>query len=489
MAYDFKTEPYRHQREALNVCKAWLAPEFFWRMDMGTGKTKVAIDNAGALFERGKIRGLFVVAPNTVCRNWAGVEIPAHLPDRIARQVLVWRPKADQRAQWRDDWAALKQPCDYRTSDAPRLAVFVMNHEALATVQGVAYAQTFLLSHPCLFVFDESTAIKNPQAKRTKAALKLAKLAPYRRAMSGLPVVKNPLDLWSQCEFLQHGILGDTSFYSFRARYCQLAPVWGVKGAVEILGYRDLGKLRDVLNSFSFAVTKEECLDLPPKVYTKRYVPLTDEQARIYKQMAADFEVFIGSGEATAPNVLVRLLRMQQILCGYLPLDDGKIEEIPSLRLHTLIEAFRDTDAKAIVWAPFRRDVERIASKLATEFRTKVAQLHGDVSADGRAANIHEFQNNPDVRFIVGTPQTGGVGVTLTAATVVVYYANTWDLGIRAQSEDRAHRIGQKSAVTYIDLVAPDTIDETILDALRAKRSLAEAVTGSAREAGRRGWL
>lgn len=477
MAYEFKTTPFTHQREALNTKRAWLSDAFFWRMEMGTGKTKVALDNAGALFERDLIDGLLVVAPKTVCRNWTGIEIPAHLPDRIERTVLLWKPKSARPAAWKDKVAGLHK--------APGLAVYVVNVEALAFPDGRKDIEAFLRARRVLWVIDESTTIKNPQAKRTKAALKLAPLAPYRRIMSGHPITRDPLDLWGQCEFLRHGILGDTSFWSFRARYAILRELRiGGRSFQKVEGFRGLDQLRQILASFSYAVTKAECLDLPPKVYAVRHVDMTPEQKRVYTSMRDQFEAEVVQGSAcTATNILARIMRLQQILSGYLPTDDGKAHEIPTNRLSALLEVLDEAEGKAIVWAPFRRDVERVRAAIAEVYgKGSVVVLHGDVSADDRATAIKAFQEHPEVRYIVGTPHTGGIGVTLTAASCVVYYANTWDLGIRAQSEDRAHRIGQRSTVTYVDLVTPTTVDETILQALRSKRTLAEMVTATTPE-------
>ena len=468
--YEYKTKPYQHQVDALR--RSWREPAWAYLMEMGTGKSKVVIDNVAGLYEHGEVDALLVVAPKTVCRNWSTLEIPTHLPDRIPRHVTLWVPASEQRGAWEVSWD--------RLLSFQGLAVFVVNVDALVTKAGADAVEKFLRRRRVYWAVDESNTIKNPRAKRTKVALKLAPLAKYRRILTGTPVTKDPLDLWGQAEFLRHGILGDTSFWSFRARYAVLREQRiGGRAFMSVEGFRNLDGLNRILAGFSTRVLKSECLTLPEKLYTIRHVAMTPEQKSVYTAMRKDFIADVASGSITAQNVLTRILRLQQILCGAVPTDDGKVQEIPSGRLEALLDVIDETgDAKSIVWAPFRRDVARIATALeAAHGRGTTRQLHGDVSPEERADAVHAFQTDKKVRFIVGTQQTGGVGITLTAATCVVYFANTWDLGIREQSEARAHRIGQRFAVTYVDLVTPDTVDSAILDALKSKRTLAEAVT------------
>jgi SNF2 family DNA or RNA helicase len=474
--YEPKTTPYAHQREALLYRDAWQQPEFAWLMEMGTGKSKVALDNLGILAERGLVNGALIVAPKTVCRNWTEREIPTHLPDRLRARVILWRPPSDATIAW-------KHALQYMHQRIDGIAVLVMNIEALSHKAGVTAASNFLRARRALFIVDESTTIKERSAKRTRNVLAIAALAKYRRIMSGMPVTRDPLDLWSQFEFLRPGILGDKSFLSFRARYAHVRRRVLASGRQfdEVLGFHDLDTLAGIVGQFSYRCTKADCLDLPPKVYTRREVGMDEGQRKVYDALKEDFFATTESGEVSVPIILTKLLRLHQVTCGWVPLDSGGVEALSSLRLDALLEVLREAAGKVIIWASYRHDLVRIAALVENEFgKDSVRLLHGDVSAADRARYVVEFQD-PDspVRFIAGTPQTGGVGITLTAASTVVYYSNSWNLEARAQSEDRAHRIGQRSAVTYVDLVVPDTIDETILKALREKRHLAALASTS----------
>ena len=235
------------------------------------------------------------------------------------------------------------------------------------------------------------------------------------------------------------------------------------------------------LDLFSNRILKEDCLDLPPKVYIRRDVQLTPEQNSLYIQMKKLALAKLENGElATTSSVLTQIMRLQQICCGFLQPDEGPIEYLPNNRLNELLDITEELQGKAIIWASYTHDIQQISSSLRDRFGPEsVATYYGATPQDERQEIVNTFQDkNSPMRFFVGQPRTGGYGITLTAANTMIYYSNSYDLEIRLQSEDRAHRIGQKNKVTYIDLVSPDTIDEKILQALRNKIDLAGQVLG-----------
>ena len=329
-------------------------------------------------------------------------------------------------------------------------------------------------------IVDESTTIKNRKAQRTKNLMTLTKYSRYRRILTGSPVTKSPMDLFSQCNFLDERALGYNSYFAFQSRYAVVQKrVMGARSFQEITGYRRLDELNEKLFEFSTRVLKEECLDLPEKVYIKREVELTDEQAKVYNQMKKLALAQMEGGDlATTESVLTQIMRLQQICCGFFQPDVGKIQPLKNNRLNELMSITDELQGKAIIWASYTHDIQQIADTLRDRFGPdSVALYYGETPQDKRQEIVERFQdvNNP-LRFFVGQPRTGGYGITLTAANTVIYYSNSYDLEIRLQSEDRAHRIGQKNIVTYIDLVSPDTIDEKVLGALRQKINLAEQV-------------
>lgn len=474
LKYDYKTAPYAHQKDVLE--KSWNSEYWGLFMEMGTGKTKVAIDNMATLYLAGKLKAALILAPKGVYDNWAKGEIPAHLPDAVKRRILRWEPK--------DSKAYLEELSALIDGSYDGLKILVMNIEAMSTAKGTKVAELFLRRNPDnIMIVDESTTIKNRTAARTKAVIRVGRaFARYRRLLTGSPVTKNPMDLYSQCMFLEDKALGFSSYFSFQNRYAHVVRrTMGHRSFQEIVGYQRLDELSKKLSKFSSRVLKEDCLDIPEKVYMRRDVALTPEQDSAYLQMKKLALAQLASGElATTASVLTQIMRLQQICCGFLTDDNGTMHQLPSNRLSELLDVIDEIDGKAIIWATWTADLLRITEALRKRFGPEsAATYYGETPQDERQATIQRFQDpqNP-LRFFVGQPKTGGYGITLTAAHTVIYYSNSYDLEIRLQSEDRAHRIGQKRNVTYVDLVAPGTIDEKILKALRDKIDISSQVLG-----------
>ena len=469
MNYKFKTKPYKHQMTALE--KSWNRETFAYFMEMGTGKTKVLIDNLAMLYDKGKVNGALIIAPKGVVGTWYNNEIPTHLPDHIKHETVLWKAAITKKQQEKLD--TLFQPGE-------DLHILIMNVEAFSTTKGVNFAHKFLSSHRSLMAIDESTTIKNPTAKRTKNILKLAESAVYRRIMTGSPVTKNPLDLYTQCDFLSPWLLDFTSYYAFRNRYAEMKTLHMHGRQVQVVnGFKNLGELSDKLKNFSYRVLKDDCLDLPDKIFIKREIQLSPDQRRLYDQMKKEAIAILKGKQSTTVNTLTQLMRLQQITCGHFTADDGATQPIPNNRITELMDVLEETEGKAIIWAHYQYDITAIINAVVKKYGPgSIVDYYGLTPQEERQPNIKRFQDDPECRFIVGTPSTGGYGITLTAANTVIYYSNGYDLEKRLQSEDRAHRIGQKKSVTYVDLMADDTVDEKIVQALRKKINIASEVLG-----------
>jgi SNF2 family DNA or RNA helicase len=396
------------------------------------------------------------------------------MPDHIDTHVAVWSPAP--RKQEKADLVKLFN------TDLDKLKIFIINVEAFSTPKGVKFTENFILGHQVLFAVDESTTIKNPKASRTKAITKLAKNTKYRRILTGSPITQSPLDLYSQTEVLETNLLGYTSYYSFQNHYGEVVNrYFGGRTVRQVVGYRNLDELSQKLDSFSYRVLKSDCLDLPEKLYIRRDVTLTTEQKKLYAELKELAITELANQETVSvTNVLTQLLRLHQIVCGHIKSDDGTETPINNNRIDELIEVIAEIQGKVIIWANYRQNILEIVETLQGLFGVDaVASYFGDTTPDERERVIKQFQN-PDspLRFFVGNTQTGGYGITLTEAQNVIYYSNNFDLEKRLQSEDRAHRIGQKNNVTYVDLVAKDTVDEKIVTALRNKLDLAQEVLG-----------
>ena len=471
--YRFKTKPYQHQSDALS--KSWAQETYALFMEMGTGKSKVLVDNIAMLYDRGAIRGALIVAPKGVYKNWDDIEFPVHMPEHVEYTKVLWEATTTKKKQ---------MELDTLFDDKGDLKILIMNVEAFSTSKGLDFARSFLniFVGRALIGIDESTTIKNPTAKRTKNILTIGDLAKYRRILTGSPVTKSPLDLYSQCDFLDPNHLGHQSYYSFRARYANMVDRNFGGRRVQIVGsYRRLGELSDLLDSFSYRVLKEECLDLPEKVFTKRFVELTKEQDKAYKQMKEMALAMLDDGKLMSTvNVMTQLMRLHQITCGHFKADDGTITHLKNNRIDTLMELLDETDGKVIIWANYVEDIKNIVESLKKAYgEASTVEYHGSVDPRVRQENIALFQEKKGpTRYFVGNAQTGGYGITLTAANTVIYYSNNYDLEKRLQSEDRAHRIGQTGSVTYVDLIAEKTIDERIVKSLRDKINIANEIMG-----------
>ncbi len=469
MNYKFKTKPYKHQLTALE--KSWNKETYAYFMEMGTGKTKVLIDNMSMLYDKGKIDGALIIAPKGVVKTWYEQEIPTHLPNHIENVTILWQSNINKTQQEK-----LETLFEIETA----LHILVMNVEALSTDKGVKFAGKFLRSHKTLMAIDESTTIKTPSAKRTKNIIDLGVAAKYRRIMTGSPVTKNPLDLYTQCYFLDPYLLDFASYYAFRNRYAIMKTMHVRGRSIQVVHkFQNLSELSNIVKRFSYRVLKEDCLDLPPKNWIKRHIQLSKEQQKLYDQMKKTALATLNGKVTSTMTVITQLMRLQQITCGHFVADDGSTQEIKNNRITELMDVLDEIEGKAIIWGHWQKDIRNIVDEIEKVHGPgSVVSYYGLTPQDERQDNIRKFQSDPKCRFMVGTPSTGGYGITLTAANTVIYYSNGYDLEKRLQSEDRAHRIGQKKNVTYIDIIAEKTVDEKIQESLRKKINIASEVMG-----------
>lgn len=486
--YQFRLPPKKHQlREFLRSrdMKEWAL-----LFEMGCGKSKVLIDTGAYLFGRGKINGMVVVLPSSVCRSWHNPnskdepgQLSVHLPEGILQNAVLHL--------WEGAHSAREKKALQRLLEVDPLSfhVLIMSIEAAtATKTGLDMIKKFLRGHTALLAIDEATIIKHITSKRTKTMIDLGGHAAYRRILTGTIEGDRPLDMFAPFQFLKPGCLGVDSFFAFKARYAVLKEFHvSTHTFKQVVGYQRLDELHEKIMRLSSYVRKADCLDLPEKIYLKRHIKVTPEQARVYKELKDDAISWLKNGDlVTADLVLTRLMRMRQVLCGFVTAmgDEGNVksdlvdpDKNPKF-LETLSVIEEAGSGKVIVWATMRRTIEQLVEFLRKELgHEAVAPFYGGMSDKERWDSVDKFQN-PDskLKVMVMQPRSGGYGITLTAANTVVYLDNEWSLEIRKQSEDRAHRIGQTKAVTYVDLVVEDTVDERVLSLLVKKQELADQI-------------
>ena len=463
--YPYKTNPFEHQRQALK--KSADAYSFAYFMEMGTGKTKTAIDNMGYLYMKKEIDTALIIAPKSVYTIWCN-EIEAHLPDVVKRDIFQW--KIDKPKRW-----------DY-FKKSNNLKIFLINVEALSNRNGFETVKNFIKDYKNNFVvIDESTTIKNPKAKRTKYILALRNFIKYRRILTGSPVTKSPLDLYAQCYFLDPKLLGFESYYAFRNRYAEMQQIqMGANRFISIPKYyKHIEELERKLDIFSFRVRKDECLDLKPKVRQKRLIQLQGEQGILYEKLRRRALAVVRDSTVSFTNKLSEIVKLHQLTNGFIKDDDGQIQEFGKAKINALEEIIDETDDKIIIWVNYLHNIKQLKEFLAEKYgKDSFVEIYGETKVKDRAKAIDAFQNDSKVKFFLSNPTTGGYGLTLTAAKTVVYFSNNYNLEVRKQSEDRAHRSGQTGTVVIIDIIAENTIDEKIMTALTKKGQIAAKTLG-----------
>lgn len=492
--FEFKTKPYEHQAETFDLIKDRTYYALEW--EMGLGKTKCALDVSAYKFLAHQIDMVIVVTDKGVHENWVEREIPVHLaidPKRV--NTAFWninRVEAGMRGVIEFDG----------------LSIATMNFSVIHRKKGEAFIRRACAERRVLLIVDESDRIATPTAAQTKALLRYGKLASARLIMTGTPIVNSPLDAWAPFNFLNPEILGQDKFWAFKHRYSVFKALPGITHMVwrkdaktgksiqveetvkVVVGHKNLDELKRRIDPHRSRLLKEDCLDLPEKTYRRHPFELPDEYKKAYKSLKNDLIIELdGDRRVTAPLALTKLLRLQQLVCGFVVPEDvgmgdsdliGEAFSEVNPRIEALTQVVEKVQGKALIWAPWRFSLVEIEKQLAKIYgKESVVTYSGATSTKDRTYAIDAFQD-PDspVRWFIGQQQAGGRGLTLTQARDVIYYANTYSYALRLQSEDRAHRIGQTGTVTYTDIEAIATVDGKIIQALLDKQEIASMITG-----------
>lgn len=476
--FPFKTLPDPHQLEILQRTADLPAYALLW--EMGVAKTKPMIDNIALLYLQGKINGALIVTLNGVDLNWLIDEIPKHLADSVKKESRIFR------------FSTKKSKTNYHKEEIkwllqhPQLAWLIMSYDAWMTMEGKEAAIKFLEKRECFYVLDESAAIKTPGAKRTMRIVRTAHRAKYRRILDGYPTPNGAFDIYSQLKFLDEDFWlrhGWGSFTAFKSYFGVFEQAFG-KNAVEfekLVGFQHLDELKTIVSSISSRLLKKDTLNLPEKIYLPRYFELSAKQRELYSQLEDEFRIWLDADTLITANLaMVRMLRLQQISCGYLPTgEDEPVHYIEGKnpRLELLDETLDALpQQKCIIWARYRLDIKLIA-ELLTKRKYNFVMYTGETDDEDRIKAKETFQNG-DAQYFLGTPAAAGIGLTLHAAKNSIYYSNSFNLRHRKQSEDRVHRRGLIHPANYIDLLGVNTIDKHIMQNLCNKMSVSDAILG-----------
>jgi SNF2 family DNA or RNA helicase len=523
--YEFKNEPWAHQRECLTL--SWNKTYFHLGMEYGTGKSFVIVNNAGILYELERIQALMIIAPNEVHEQWVDEQIPTHLPERIKYIARVW--SGDNTKKFKQ---SLEELWYFRNKE--KLKIFSINVESLqSSTRAQNFCKNFLSAFPSLLTVDESTRIKTPNSNRTKFIINhLAKLAKYRRTLSGNEITRSPFDVYSPYRFLEKNFWHPLpNFFAFKHRYaeyktnfvyrksckvkmvcpdcgqpieqveikrlgatfaiCPLCTVvlkvdtlpHNAKKLIEsegkfeyptLIKYKNLEELRNRTAVCSYIVRKKDCMDLPEKILQPIYTKMNDEQNRVYYELKNQMITEYEGVELSVPNKIALSVRFQQIVGGFFPESGEQIgKNNPKIdRLLYDLEDI-DTDAPIIIWSRFIIEIKKIAERLKKEYDGNVVTFFGETAKEDRKNIIKDFKDGK-VQFFIANTDVGGTGLNLQKSYIQYFYSNSFKAENRWQAEDRSHRGGQTHDCLYKDIFIKGTIDDTVKKSNDEKKNFTE---------------
>lgn len=449
-----KAEPFKHQKEAFDFAMSHADQHgIALLMSMGCGKSLTAIAAAGALYNAKNIKKALIVCPLSI--------------------VGVWKEEFEKFADFDYKLVILKGNTAKKTEllqkmQGPGLQVVVVNYESVWRME-----DKILSWSPDFIIADESHRIKAPNTAASKAMHRLGTKAKYRMILTGTVITNKAIDVFSQYKFVDPSVFGN-SFYAFRNKYFDMV---GYGGYTPVLKESMKDELIEKLHSIAFRATKAQCLDLPPTTDIIRYIELEPKAMSIYRSLVKDSFAELGKSEVTVTNVLTKLLRLSQLTGGFLGNDEGSVcQQVSKSKLEALediVDNAVQSGEKIVVIARFLAEIKAI-KKLLEKKHILYSQVSGEVK--DRGTQIHSFQNDPTVSVFIGQIATAGLGITLTAASTMVFYSLDYSMSNFEQIKARIHRTGQQKNCTYIYLVAKNTVDEKVLNSLQNKADLAKAL-------------
>jgi SNF2 family DNA or RNA helicase len=471
--------PFDHQRAGFEATRDKEAYGIFW--EQRCGKSRVVLDTAAHLYQRGSIDALLLVTPPGVQHTWILEQIPKWLS--IPARTLAYSTAQSGNKRYR--------PLIKELVNHAGFSVMAMSFQSFMSGQGKADAWAFLKKRTCLYAVDEAHHIKTPGAKRTISIIASGKYAPYRRILTGTPVSEGPFDVYSQIKFLDPGFWKRHHMHSFSAFKTHFGIFLTQEQCIQTMGYvpnypvfhdyRNIPELKQLLATISHRVTQDEVLHLPPALYQTRFFEMTPKQARLYNQLKTEYEIEIESGVfISAALSIVRHGRLQQIASGYIPDDSGEprstIEpDRTDPRLALLLETLEDmAGEQVVIFCQYRLDIARVMALLG---KAAVSFIGGKMTAEEGAANIAAFRAG-EARYFVTTYAKGSEGNNLATARNLVFFSHTQKAVQRSQAAERIKEPGQKHHCNYVDLIGRDTVDEGIVQDLRDKRDVSAAITG-----------
>jgi len=452
----FSGTPYEHQRRV--VTQRWR--ERFWGFlfEPGTGKSYTVIMNFANLYLAGECDAVLYFAKKGEYANFPQYQIPEHMPANVAYKCWTYTGYATSRHV-----TTIKEALAPR----PELRILCMNYESIRSGKGFEIAKAFLrTTRKAMIVADESTAIKDHRSAQYKAMQQLRPYARYARIMTGTLITRTPVDIFNQSRFLDKYAMGFSGLTAFRTEFEAKETVFlGQRRFEKLAGIQNSEELRRRLRTFADVIRKEDCLDLPEKVYKRHVVPITKEQAQLYAEFV-NFAIAEIDGEIVeAVNALSVMSKLHQIVCGQIRMPDGSYRRIKSYRpeyTSDLIGEILSQEPKVVLWSHFRETTAALHEHLV-KLGYGVIYMQAGLKTEERVQLIDRYKTEPGSQVFLANPASSGFGITLTEARSTIYFSNSDNFEHRLQSEDRTHRIGQKLSCLYYDMHSPGTVEDAIL--------------------------
>ena len=476
MSWRPRKERWMHQQRGFDL--ACMKAEFAYLWDMGTGKTKAAIEDAAFAFARGEIDRVLVIAPNGVHEQW--LEDTEEEPSALSQHWPLTLPaRADviytgkRKPDWWGDWKANPDDCKWVAVNIENLKVTIEKRgQAKQYILGEFEEElrAFVEAGRCMVILDESHKIKNPGAKRTIACWKIAKPAVRRRILTGTPISKGVEDYYAQFRFLNPNIIGVQTYAGFKRQFC----IMGGFNGKQIEGYRDMEEFHARIAGCSMRVEKNDVLDLPPKIPGQRTCDLTPIQRDVFRQLKEELLTELSDGTIiSTQQMFQRMLRLQQVTQGFLPREDGSFEEYPENKTQLLLDMIEQAPDRVAIWCRFTHDIDKLYDLL----RGEAIRYYGPNKSE-RKDDKARWITDRSIRFFIGNAQAGGTGLDWLLrngpVSTVLYYSNSFSAIDRWQSEDRVYRFGTQGTVNVYDLLTRGTLDRPMMNNLRRKRGISD---------------
>jgi len=448
-SFELATKIPLYQFQKTSCQKALRKTSYALFLEMGLGKTAIAVAIADHRKQHNIINKVVIICPLSVVWNWKEeIEKFSTLSPEIYIAHGNNRKKIIHQFEKSKEYSFLIMNYDIITDDLP-------------------------VGYTTLLIFDESTRIKTPEAKRTKVSMALSIQTQYKLILSGNPITNSLLDVWSQFYILDNGEAFGDSYWKFRREYFY----------ADYMGWHWFPKdntvkyIQSAVENQSIIIKKKDAIDLPEKIYEKRVIEFTPEQKKIYDDIAEKLYHEFEQDEVTANLAVTKIMKLMQITSGFVLSDTSQIHDIGSPKIDIVKELIEDMDInnnKIVIWAHFVFTIKRLEKEL---------NEHNPLTLYGETKNYQEvidkFNKEDKHRILIANPLSGGLGINLTISNNVIYYENSYSVESRVQSEDRTHRIGTKNNVLYVDCIIANSIDETIKKAISSKINIAKMVVKS----------